>query len=62
MQNENEYVGTHEASQLTGLSQNTIQQRCRNGYYQTAEQDDVGCPWRILKQEVLDKMKRRKIK
>ena len=58
MASENEYVGTREASILTGLTQQTIQKRCRLGYYETAEHDEIGCPWRILKQEVLDKMKK----
>lgn len=58
MASENEYVGTREASILTGLTQQTIQKRCRTGYYKTAEQDKPGCPWRILRKEVLDKMKK----
>ena len=54
---EKEYVGPYEASQLTRLTQQTIRNRCRTHYYKTAEQDGPGRPWRILKQEILDKMK-----
>lgn len=50
-----EYVGTKAASKLTGLSQQTIRNRCNAGYYETANHDDVGCPWRISKEEVLKK-------
>ena len=59
---ENEYVGTYEAAQITGLTQQTIQKRCRTRYYESAEHDAPNRPWRILKQEVLNKlkMKRRK--
>ena len=62
MLEENEYVGTKEAAELTGLTQQTIQKRCRQRYYITAEQDAVGCPWRILRKEVIEKMNNRRVK
>ena len=56
---ENTYVGTKEASELTGLSQQTIRARCNMRFYETAEHDGKGCPWRILRKEVLEKEKRK---
>lgn len=58
MRDDNEYVGTYEAAQLTNLTQQTIQKRCRTHYYATAEQDAPNRPWRIAKWEVLEKIKR----
>ena len=55
----NDYIGTREAALLTGLTQQTIRKRCLLGFYKTANQDEKGCPWRISKKEVLEKLNRR---
>ena len=42
-----EYMGTREASEKWGVSQNTISGWCREGRILKAEQDRKGSPWRI---------------
>lgn len=41
------FVGTKEASALTGYSQNYISALCRKKLIQGAIQDAKGSPWRI---------------
>lgn len=41
------YMGTSEASEKWGRSQNTISKACREGKVEGAEQDGPGKPWRI---------------
>lgn len=40
-------MGTKEASNLWGVSQNTITRWCREKKIKGVEQDDVYSPWRI---------------
>ena len=47
-----EYYGTKEASEILGLKQSTISQKCREGVFPGAEQDSKNSPWRIPKEEV----------
>lgn len=42
-------MGTKEASELWGYSQNTISKWCREGIIPGAEQDAAGSPWHIPK-------------
>ena len=55
--NENFFMGTKEASNLWGVSQNTITRWCREGKIMGVEQDDVRSPWRIPKNAVPPKRK-----
>lgn len=56
-ENENFFMGTKEASNLWGTSQNTITRWCREKRIKGVEQDDVGSPWRIPKNAVPPKRK-----
>jgi len=47
-----EYYGTKEASEILGLSQNTISKKCRDGAFPGAEQDAKRSPWRIPKEDI----------
>ncbi len=42
-----EYMGTKEAAEKWGYTQNTISAMCREGVIKGAEQDAKGSPWRI---------------
>lgn len=43
-------MGTKEASEKWGYSQNTISKWCREGLIEGADQDSVGSPWHIPKE------------
>ena len=47
-----EYYGTKEAAEILGLAQSTIAKKCREGFFQGAEQDAKRSPWRIPKSEI----------
>ena len=40
-------MGTKEAAQRWGYTEETIRKWCRSGMLKTAEQDKKGSPWRI---------------
>lgn len=42
-----EFMGTKQASEKWGYSQNTISNWCKNKVIKDAEQDKKGSPWRI---------------
>ncbi len=42
-----QFMGTKEASEKWGYSQNTISRWCREGKIEGKEQDAPGSPWRI---------------
>ena len=50
-------MGTKEAAELWGCSQNTIQRWCREGLIPGADQDGKGSPWHIPKDAVCPKRK-----
>ena len=55
--NNNSFMGTKEASNLWGTSQNTITRWCREKRIKGVEQDDVGSPWRIPRNAIPPKRK-----
>ena len=54
-----EMIGTKQAAEITGRSQQTISRWCRTGRIKGAEQDGVGSPWRMPLESIL-KMVRQK--
>ena len=54
-----EMIGTKQAAEITGRSQQTISRWCRTGRIKGAEQDGVGSPWRMPLESFL-KMVRQK--
>lgn len=42
-------IGTKEAAEKWGYSQDTIRKWCKNGLIKGASQDDIGSPWHIPK-------------
>lgn len=48
-----EMIGTKQAAEITGRSQQTISRWCRTGRIKGAEQDGVGSPWRMPLESIL---------
>ncbi len=52
-------IGAREFARICGVTPATVTKWCRNGLIEGAEQDDVGCPWRIPKDAVPPVRKRK---
>lgn len=55
-----EMIGTKQAAEITGKSQQTISKWCRAGQIEGAEQDHAGSPWRMPLESVLKLVRQKK--